>query len=63
MYLSLVIVLSGAGLVLGSFSPLPGKSVFILLAQQWYILPEGQRLITASGKQYESYQMRTRRWL
>ena len=63
MYLSLVILLTGAWLALGSISPLLGILIFVFLTERWYIMPEEKRLIAAFGEQYKSYQMRTRRWL
>ena len=63
MYLSLTLMLMGAWLTLGSASPLLGIITYIFLVQQWYIVPEEKRLVAIFGKQYESYRMRTRRWL
>jgi protein-S-isoprenylcysteine O-methyltransferase Ste14 len=63
MYLSFVILLTGAGLTLGSTSPLLGIIVYILLTERWYIRPEEKRLMSAFGEQYKVYQMRTHRWL
>ncbi|HEY5729739.1 MAG TPA: isoprenylcysteine carboxylmethyltransferase family protein [Anaerolineales bacterium] len=63
MYLSLALVLTGAWLALGSISPLLGILVYLFLTERYYIMPEEKRLMTAFGKEYESYQTRTRRWL
>lgn len=63
MYLSFTLMLMGAWLALGSISPLLGVLAYILLTERWYIVPEERRLIAMFGKEYESYQMRTRRWL
>ena len=63
MYLSLALMLVGAWLSLGSLSPVLGLPVYLILAERWYILPEERRLAMAFGKEYESYQRRTPRWL
>ena len=63
MYLSFVIMLTGAWLTLGSISPFLGVLVYILLIERWYIMPEEKRLVATFGKQYESYRIGTRRWL
>lgn len=63
MYLSLVLILIGAWLSLGSVSSLVGILLYLFLTQQWYILPEEKRLVKKFGKAYESYMKQTRRWL
>jgi protein-S-isoprenylcysteine O-methyltransferase Ste14 len=63
MYLSFGLMLIGAWLALGSVSPLLSILAYVFLTEHWYILPEEKRLVGVFGKQYESYQMRTRRWL
>jgi protein-S-isoprenylcysteine O-methyltransferase Ste14 len=63
MYLSFVIMLTGAWVTLGSIPPLLGIFMYILLTERWYILPEEKRLMATFRKQYESYQISTRRWL
>ena len=63
MYLSFALLLMGASLVLGSVSSLIGVIVYLFITQRWYIVPEEKRLVATFGKQYESYQRRTRRWL
>ncbi len=63
MYLSFVLMLIGAGLSLRSLSPLLCIIIFMLLTEHWYILPEEKRLAGTFGKEYKSYQSRTRRWL
>ena len=63
MYLSFALMLMGAWLTLGSILPLLGFLAYLFLAQQWYVLPEEKRLAATFRKEYESYCMRTRRWL
>jgi protein-S-isoprenylcysteine O-methyltransferase Ste14 len=63
MYLSFVFMLLGAWLVLGTFLPLLGIVAYVFLTERWYIAPEEERLIARFGKQYESFWVRTRRWL
>jgi protein-S-isoprenylcysteine O-methyltransferase Ste14 len=63
MYLSFGLILIGAWLTLGSVSPLLAVIAYLFLTERWYIVPEEKRLAQVFGKQYESYQMYTRRWL
>jgi protein-S-isoprenylcysteine O-methyltransferase Ste14 len=63
MYLSFALMLLGAWFVLGSLSSVFAILAYLALVKQWYILPEEKRLIAAFGQGYESYRLRTRRWL
>jgi protein-S-isoprenylcysteine O-methyltransferase Ste14 len=63
MYLSFAVMLIGAWLALGSILPVVVILIYIVLAERWYILPEEKRLVARFGKEYESYRLRTRRWL
>ena len=63
MYLSFMLMLSGAWLTLGSVSPLIGLAAYFFLMERWYVTSEEKRLKATFGKQYDSYRMRTRRWL
>ncbi len=63
MYLSFALILIGAWIALGSLSPILGVIAYLLVANRWYIPQEEARLSTTFGKEYESYRMRTRRWL
>jgi protein-S-isoprenylcysteine O-methyltransferase Ste14 len=63
MYLSLILMLIGAWLVLGSVSPFLGILVFFLITDKWYIVQEEKRLAATFGQEYESYCTHTRRWL
>jgi protein-S-isoprenylcysteine O-methyltransferase Ste14 len=63
MYLSLLLLLVGAWLLLGSLSPFFLIPVFILLVNQWYIVHEERRMLAAFGNDYTAYQRRTRRWI
>jgi protein-S-isoprenylcysteine O-methyltransferase Ste14 len=63
MYLSLLVLLVGVWLSLGSLSPLVIIPIFIFLTERWYIKQEEIRLLAIFGKEYVSYQKRTRRWI
>lgn len=63
MYLSFMLMLIGAWLALGSISPLLCLAAYFFLTERWYITSEEKRLMATFGKQYDSYRMRTRRWL
>jgi protein-S-isoprenylcysteine O-methyltransferase Ste14 len=63
MYLGLTILLSGAWLFLGSFSPGVFVVAFLLIADRWYIANEEQRLTATFGHAYKAYQARTPRWI
>jgi len=56
-------MLIGAWLTLGSLSPLFCIAAYFFLTERWYITPEEKRLVATFGNQYDSYRMRTRRWL
>jgi protein-S-isoprenylcysteine O-methyltransferase Ste14 len=63
MYLSLALILMGAWITLGSLSPALGVIVYLFITDRWYIPQEEKRLTATFGMEYESYRMRTRRWL
>jgi protein-S-isoprenylcysteine O-methyltransferase Ste14 len=63
MYLSMVLTLMGAWLALGSLSPFLMIVLYLLLTERWYVVPEEKRLSATFGQEYESYRLRTRRWL
>ncbi len=63
MYLSFALILIGAWIALGSFSPVLGVIAYLFITDRWYITQEEKRLTATFGKEYESYRMRTRRWL
>jgi protein-S-isoprenylcysteine O-methyltransferase Ste14 len=63
MYLGLTLFLTGAGMFLGSLSPLVIASVFFLISDRWYIPHEEQRLSNIFGPDYATYQAGTPRWL
>jgi len=63
MYLSFALILMGAWIALGSLSPVLGVLVYVLITDRWYIAQEEKRLTATFGKEYASYQIRTRRWL
>jgi protein-S-isoprenylcysteine O-methyltransferase Ste14 len=63
MYLSLVLILIGAWIMLGSISPVLGVITYLFVTNKGYITQEEKRLAATFGREYESYRMRTRRWL
>lgn len=63
MYLSLLVLLVGAWLSLGSLSTLFIIPIFVILTEQLFIKQEERRLLSIFGREYESYRQRTRRWI
>jgi protein-S-isoprenylcysteine O-methyltransferase Ste14 len=63
MYLSFALILIGAWIMLGSLSPILGVLTYLLATNKGYIAQEEKRLAATFGREYESYRMRTRRWL
>jgi len=63
MYLGMVFVLTGVGIVLGTLSPFAVIPVFIWLIQRRFIQPEEEMLETTLGPAYVEYKRRVRRWL
>jgi len=63
MYLGMVVVMIGIGLVFGSASPFVVVPVFIWLIQRRFILPEEGALARTFGSVYTDYKRRVRRWL
>lgn len=63
MYLGFVLVLTGAGLLMGTASPLAMPILFALIADLWYIRFEERALRRKFGEAYEAYARRTRRWI
>jgi len=63
MYLGLLVILIGAGLLSGSLlavAVLPGFVAYLTIFQ---IRPEERRLSALFGNEYERYRQEVRRWL
>jgi protein-S-isoprenylcysteine O-methyltransferase Ste14 len=63
MYLGMVCVLTGLGLVLGTIASFAVIPVFVWLIQQRFIRPEEAVLARTFGSAYAEYRERVRRWL
>jgi protein-S-isoprenylcysteine O-methyltransferase Ste14 len=63
MYLGLMIILIGSGILLGSLSPFLVIPVFFLIIQEGFIKHEEPFLENIFGDEYREYKSRIRRWL
>ena len=63
MYLGMAIMLTGAGLILGSLSPMIMPLVFCLVVTYMQILPEEKVLQELFGQDYIDYTRRVARWV
>ena len=63
MYLGFVVVLVGVWITLGALSPLLGVTLFIVVAQRWYIPVEERALSERFGEAFDAYRSKTRRWI
>ena len=63
MYLAMVGLLLGAGVLFGSATPFLAVPVFMLLMQGRFILAEEAMLAEQFGESYAEYRKRVRRWL
>ena len=63
IYIGLVLVLIGVGLVMGTIAPFAVVPIFIWLIQRRFILPEEAMLEKAFGSVYVEYKRQVRRWL
>jgi protein-S-isoprenylcysteine O-methyltransferase Ste14 len=63
MYLGLVLVLTGAWMLMGALSPLLGVATFIVTADRWYIRVEEEMLRQKFGSDFDAYRSRVRRWI
>ncbi len=63
MYLGLTVAYLGAGLVLGSWWPLAGLPVIVLLVDRLVIAREETYLRSRFGADYAAFCRRTRRWV
>jgi|SRR2546427_6843383 len=63
IYLGMVFILIGVGVVLGTLSPFMIVPLFIYLIRKRFILPEEAMLDKSCGFAYAEYKRRIRRWL
>ena len=63
IYLAMAVFLLGSALAVGHIWALVIVPVFVLLAQQIWIIKEEESLEAAFGQIYRNYTMRVRRWL
>ncbi|MCY4217363.1 MAG: isoprenylcysteine carboxylmethyltransferase family protein [Flavobacteriaceae bacterium] len=63
IYLGLLMILIGFGLVMGSFSSFIGVIIFFIITDVWYIPFEEKRLGEIFGEEYVEYKSNVRRWL
>lgn len=63
MYLGLLLCLVGAGLALGTTTPLLILPLFVLVMNMLFIRREEAILGRIFGDEYRAYRMRVRRWL
>ena len=63
IYLSMVLILIGWWLWLGSLTPVAIIPFFVTFIQELFIKPEEAMLTEKFGKEYEEYAVSVRRWL
>jgi protein-S-isoprenylcysteine O-methyltransferase Ste14 len=63
MYLGLVVILLGVGLVLEALSPFAIVIAFIAVITRFFIVPEERMLEERFGDAYAAFRGRVRRWL
>jgi len=63
MYLGMVLVLAGVGVLLGSAAPFAVVPLFALLIDRRFIRREEADLEAVFGEGYRNYRARVRRWL
>lgn len=63
IYLSMLVVLIGIAMVIGSLSSLLGPVTFFFIVQFWYIPVEEKVLLSKFGTQYQAYSNMVPRWL
>ena len=63
MYLAMVVILLGTGILLGSAVPFIVVPAFAVLIERLFIRMEESVLETAFGQAYREYQAKVRRWL
>jgi protein-S-isoprenylcysteine O-methyltransferase Ste14 len=63
MYLGLVLVLTGAWILMGALSPVIGVVIFVVTADRWYIRFEEKMLQQKFGAAFGEYRSKVRRWI
>ena len=63
MYLGMIAILAGTGLLLGTLMPLALIPLFVYLIQTLFVLPEEKMLEATFGEEYRQYLARVRRWI
>ena len=63
MYLGMVLILIGIGVLLKSLSPFLVITLFAILIDRIYIRVEEQMLAETFGAKWQAYKAKTRRWL
>jgi protein-S-isoprenylcysteine O-methyltransferase Ste14 len=63
MYLGLVLMLIGIGVLLGSTTPFVAIPIFVLVITRRFIEIEERALAARFGAEYDVYRARVRRWL
>jgi protein-S-isoprenylcysteine O-methyltransferase Ste14 len=63
MYLGMVLILVGVGLLLGSLLPFLVVVAFALLIDRRFVLAEERMLAETFGDDWQAYRRRVRRWL
>ena len=63
MYLGMLLILGGIGLLLGSTTPLLVIPLFLWLIAKRFVIAEERMLSDTFGTAYAAYRKRVRRWL
>ncbi len=63
MYLGMVAMLVGIGVLLGSTTPLAVVPLFVVVIARRYIDVEERIMSARFGAEYDAYRARVRRWL
>jgi protein-S-isoprenylcysteine O-methyltransferase Ste14 len=63
MYLGMVLILAGIGVLLGSTTPLAVVPMFVVVITRRFIHLEERALSARFGAEYDAYRARVRRWI
>ena len=63
MYLGMIMILIGAGILMGSLSPFTMIPVFVIIMDRVFITPEERMLDQRFGNDWRNYKARVRRWI
>ena len=63
MYLGMIMILVGAGFLMGSLSPFTLIPVFVIIIDKHFIASEEKMLERRFGDEWRHYKARVRRWL